>query len=93
MNLELYLVLGMPLLGGVLLGLWGHKSWAAELNSAMSALTFAAAAALTARIISTGPMMTADEQFFVDSLNVFLVALTAFVSMTTSFFSRSRSLS
>ena len=88
MNWQLYLVLGAPLLGGILLALWGHKSWAASLNIAMSIATFIAAAALTAHIISEGPLVTADEQFFVDSLNVFLVALTAFVSMTTSLFSR-----
>ena len=88
MSVELYLVLGIPLLGGILLGLWGHRTWAAELNCLMSLLTFFAAAALTARIISTGPMLTANGQFFVDSLNVFLVALTAFVSLTTSLFSR-----
>lgn len=86
--MELYLVLGTPLLGGVLLGLRGHKTWAAELNCFMSLLTFAAAVALTARIISTGPMLSANGQFFVDSLNVFLVSLTAFVSLTTSLFSR-----
>ena len=88
MSWQLYLVLGTPLLGGGLLALWGHKTWAAELNIAMSIATFGAAAALTANIIAEGPMITADEQFFVDSLNVFLVALTAFVSMTTSLFSR-----
>ncbi len=88
MNWQLYLVLGTPLLGGILLALWGHKSWAAGLNIAMSVATFIAAAALTAEIISDGPIITANEQFFVDSLNVFLVALTAFVSMTTSLFSR-----
>ena len=88
MNWQLYLVLGTPLLGGGLLALWGHKTWAAELNIAMSTATFVASAALTALIISEGPLVTADEQFFVDSLNVFLVALTAFVSMTTSLFSR-----
>jgi hydrogenase-4 component F len=85
---EIFFVLGSPLLGGVLLALWGHRKFAAELNSAMSVATFAAAAALTARVISDGPMITPDEQFFVDPLNVFLVALTAFVSMTTSLFSR-----
>jgi len=85
---ELYFVLGTPLAGGILLGLWGHRAWAAELNALMSALTFAAAVVLTLRIVSSGPMMTENEQFFVDSLNVFLVALTAFVSMTTSLFSR-----
>jgi hydrogenase-4 component F len=88
MNWQLYLVLGTPLAGGILLALWGHKSWAAGLNIAISVATFLAAAALTADIISNGPIITANEQFFVDSLNVFLVALTAFVSMTTSLFSR-----
>ena len=86
--MEIFFVLGSPLLGGVLLALWGHRKFAAELNSLMSVATFAAAAALTARVISDGPMITPDEQFFVDPLNVFLVALTAFVSMTTSLFSR-----
>ncbi len=55
---------------------------------AFSALTFAGAASLVARVIADGPLSALGEQFFVDSLNVFLVALTAFVAMTTSLFSR-----
>jgi hydrogenase-4 component F len=86
--IEILFVLGTPLAGGVLLALWGHRKFAAELNSLMSLATFVAAAALTARIVSQGPLMTEGEQFFVDSLNVFLVALTAFVALTTSLFSR-----
>ena len=35
-----------------------------------------------------GPRIELDEQFFVDAFNVFLVALTAFVSFTTALFSR-----
>jgi hydrogenase-4 component F len=57
-------------------------------NVALSLATFLAAAALTSRVIREGPILALDDQFFVDSLNVFLVALTAFVSMTTSIFSR-----
>jgi len=86
--MEIFLVLGSPLVGGALLAIWGHRRFAAELNIAMSTLTFVAAAALTAQVITHGPMMTADKQFFVDPLNVFLVALTAFVAMTTAIFSR-----
>ena len=86
--MELHLVIALPLLGGILLGIWGHRTWAAELNCAMSLLTFGAAAALAVRVVSTGPMLTANGQFFVDSLNVFLVALTAFVSLTTALYSR-----
>jgi hydrogenase-4 component F len=88
MNWEMAAVLGVPLAGGVILGLVGHRRWAAEVNVALSLATFVAAAALTARVIREGAILALDDQFFVDSLNVFLVALTAFVSTTTSIFSR-----
>jgi hydrogenase-4 component F len=85
---EILAVLGIPLIGGLLLALFGYKRWAPELNSAMSGATFVAAGALTARVITSGPMYALDEQFFVDPFNVFLVALTALVAFTTSLFSR-----
>src|SRR5262245_19235431 len=86
--MELLLVLGVPFAGGVVLAFWGHRTFAPELNSGMSLLTLLAAAALTARIIADGPILVWNENFFVDSFNVFLVALTAFVAFTTSLFSR-----
>ena len=86
--MELLLVLGVPFAGGILLGFWGHRKFAPELNSGMSLLTFLAAAGLTARIVTDGPILVWNEMFFVDSFNVFLVALTAFVALTTSLFSR-----
>jgi hydrogenase-4 component F len=85
---DILLLLGAPLAGGVTLALFGHRARAAELNVGFSALTFLAAAALVTRVVAEGPVTTAGEQFFVDSLNVFLVALTAFVAMTTALFSR-----
>jgi hydrogenase-4 component F len=85
---EILLVLLTPLLGGLLLALFGTRKDAPEINSAMSFATFVAAAALTARVISRGSFTAWDEQFFVDAFNVFLVALTAFVGFTTSLFSR-----
>jgi hydrogenase-4 component F len=88
MNWEILAVLGIPLVGGALLAHVGHRRAAAELNVALSIATFVAAAALTTRVVRDGPLFAFGEQFFVDSLNVFLVALTAFVSMTTSMFSR-----
>jgi len=85
---EILAVLAFPLLGGILLGAFGHRRWAPELNAAMSLATFLAAAALTVGVIEEGPMTALDEQFFVDPFNVFLVALTAFVGFTTALFSR-----
>jgi hydrogenase-4 component F len=86
--MEIALVLGIPLLGGLVLAAVGHKRWAPEVNAFMSFATCCAAALLTARVIADGPMTAMDEQFFVDPFNVFLVALTAFVAFTTALFSR-----
>jgi hydrogenase-4 component F len=86
--MELLLVLAVPLAGGVLLALLGHRRIAAELNSAASLLTLVAALALAGRVIADGPQLVWNENFFVDPFNVFLVALTAFVAFTTSLFSR-----
>ncbi|MGH8667663.1 MAG: hydrogenase 4 subunit F [Burkholderiales bacterium] len=88
MAAEMLLLLLSPLAGGAVLALVGHRGYAAEVNAGFSILTFGAAARLVARVIADGPVTALDEQFFVDSLNVFLVALTAFVAMTTSLFSR-----
>jgi len=84
----LLFVLGIPLAGAFVLGLAGHKPFARDINSAASLGTFIAACALTARVISEGPMFAWEREFFVDPLNVFLVTLTAFVAFTTSLFSR-----
>jgi len=77
-----------PLAGGAVLALIGHRRYAPEVNAAFSVVTFCAAALLVEGVIEDGSITALEEQFFVDSLNVFLVALTAFVSMTTSLFSR-----
>ena len=86
--MEFLLVLGIPLAGGIALAIFGHRTRAAEINSAFSLLTLVAAISLTLRIVEHGPQLLFDEQIFVDPLNVFLVALTAFVGFTTSLFSR-----
>ncbi len=86
--MELGLLLALPAFGGLVLALTGHHKRAAEINVAFSFATFVAAIVLTAKVVEGGPMRAFDDQFFVDSLNVFLVALTAFVGLTTSLFSR-----
>lgn len=86
--MEIFWVLGIPLLGGLLLAVFGTSKVAPEINSAMSFCTFLAAVVLTVRVISSGSFSVWEEQFFVDAFNVFLVALTAFVGFTTSLFSR-----
>ena len=86
--IELLAVLGFPLAGAAVLALIGERRQAPVVNVAASFLTFLAAVALTLRVIVDGPLLVLDRQFFVDPFNVFLVALTAFVGLTTSIFSR-----
>jgi len=86
--MEILLVLGLPLLGALSLALVGARRYAPELNAGMSLLTFAAAVLLVLRVQTNGAMLVWRDQFFVDSFNVFLVALTAFVGFTTALFSR-----
>jgi len=86
--IEILAVLAFPLGGAAVLALVGERQQAPVVNVVASFLTFAAAAALTARVIVNGPLLVLERQFFVDSFNVFLVALTAFVGFTTSIFSR-----
>src|SRR3954463_15599131 len=86
--MEILFVLAFPLLGGLVLALIGHRRYAAELNSLFSFLTLAAAIRLAVLVVDRGSFVAWDELFFVDPFNVFLVALTAFVSFTTTLFSR-----
>ncbi|MBS1188738.1 MAG: hydrogenase 4 subunit [Rhodocyclaceae bacterium] len=84
----LFLVLGIPLVGGLVLALVGHRPYARDVNVAFSLGTFVAAVVLTIEIIADGPLFAWDKEFFIDPLNVFLVTLTAFVALTTAIFSR-----
>jgi len=84
----LTLLLAIPLVGGVVLALSGHRDEAPEINVGFSLGTFLVACGMTVRVVSEGPLFAWGEEFFIDALNVFLVTLTAFVGLTTAIFSR-----
>ena len=82
------LLLALPLCSGLLLTLVGERSWAPNLNIIASLSTFVTSVLLTIQVVSGGPRFLFGEQFFIDSMNVFFVSLTAFVGMTTAIFSQ-----
>ncbi len=84
----LLVVLGIPLLGAAVLAIIGHRPFARDVNVGFSLGTFSAACVLTAQVIAHGPQFGWGQEFYIDPLNVFLVALTAFVGLTTAIFSR-----
>ncbi len=84
----LVLVLISPLVGALVLALLGQRPYGRDINVVFSFATFLASAFLTARIVANGSVFALDQQFFIDSLNVFLVTLTTLIGFTTSIFSR-----
>jgi len=85
---EVAITLGSPAVGAILLAIYGDRTQASRLNVLVSLVTFAASALLAMRVISEGALLVYNDAFFVDSFNVFLVTLTAFVAFTTALFSR-----
>jgi len=85
---EFFALLVVPCLGALVLAAFGGRRLAPEINVGFSFATLVASGALTARVIGEGSFSALREQFFVDAFNVFLISLTAFVSFTTSLFSR-----
>lgn len=86
--MDIFLVLGLPVLGAILLAVWGDAPWAPELNALTSLAGLVAAAALTAHVVETGAFTAGHAEFLVDSFNIVLVALTTLVAFTTALFSR-----
>ena len=76
----------MPLLGALLLLLFRRLSWSGWVNVVVSVATFVAALTLAIAVARHG--VVSGASFRIDAFNVYLLALTAFVGMTTSIFSR-----
>ncbi|MBI5460707.1 MAG: hydrogenase 4 subunit F [Gammaproteobacteria bacterium] len=84
----LYLTLLLPLSGAVLLALITNPALAGWLNIAVCVSTLLAAVNMALGVLENGPMLTPGGMFYIDAFNVYLVALTAFVGVTTAIFSR-----
>ena len=78
--------LAFPLGGALLLGWLPSPTWGARLNIVTAALGFSASVWLTLTVLQAGPL--GGAQFYVDAFNVYLIALTALVGITTAVFSR-----
>jgi hydrogenase-4 component F len=84
--IALLITLLMPVAGALVLAVLRPLGAAGWLNVAVSTSTFGAAAWLTWTVAESGQI--AGYSFRVDDFNVYLVALTAFIGLTTSIFSR-----
>ncbi len=79
--------LASPLIGGLMLAVLKSPALAARLNVATGAATFAFSLLLAVNVLHQQSFTAFNGWFQLDAYNVFLIALTAFVGMTTTIFS------
>lgn len=85
---SLFFLLALPLTGMLLLALLNEQRQAAQVNIIVSALTFFSSLVLAWKVLNHGPQFFLNELFYIDAFNVYLLALTAFVGLTTALFSQ-----
>ncbi|MFA7386695.1 MAG: hydrogenase 4 subunit F [Thiohalobacteraceae bacterium] len=84
----LYFTLLLPFGGALLLALVTNPAVAGWLNVAISVGTLVAAVTLALSVLDQGPLLSPGGWFYIDAFNIYLVALTAFIGVTTAIFSR-----
>jgi len=84
----LYLVLAIPLAGGLFEAVVGQHRLAAAWNTAFCAAAFLTSLWLGWVVLQQGTLGAVTNQFRIDSFNIYQVILTTFVGMTTAFFSQ-----
>jgi hydrogenase-4 component F len=85
--IAVYLLLLTPLAGMLVLAGRGGGPRAGRWNVNCNALALVASLWLAADVLWGGPLLSENRSLYIDSFNVYLVVLTAFVGLTTSIFS------
>jgi hydrogenase-4 component F len=81
------LILLIPFFGMLILAWQGDSPKAGSINTRCNFLAFIATIFLAIDVLLNGPQLYAYQLIYIDTFNVYLVALTAFVGLTTSIFS------
>jgi len=82
-----YLLLLMPLVGVVFFALFEHRPRIGRINIKFNAFALLMSFWLALNVHKSGTLVSEGLYFLVDSFNVYLIVLTAFVGLTTSIFS------
>lgn len=82
-----YLVLLIPFIGILFFAFSGHKTDTGNINVRLNAFTLLATLWLAINVLNAGTLLSENKAFLIDSFNVYLIVLTAFVGLTTSIFS------
>jgi hydrogenase-4 component F len=82
-----YLLLSIAFVGIVFFAVSGHKADMGKINVWFNGVSLVATVWLAINVLNNGTILSADKAFLIDSFNVYLIVLTAFIGLTTSIFS------
>ncbi len=82
-----YLLLFIPFAGILYFALCGHKEEVGRQNVWFNAIALLLSLWLAIDVFNSGAILSSDHYFIIDSFNVYLIVLTAFVGLTTAIFS------
>ncbi len=85
--IAVYLLLAIPAMGIVFLALQSDAHKSGRWNIAFNSLTLVCSILLAVQVLMNGTLVSPNRQMLIDSFNVYLVVLTAFVGLTTAIFS------
>jgi len=85
--IAVYLLLLVPLAGMLFLSRVRDSHQAGRINIRFNSLSLVASLWLAVDVLLEGPILSHSQMLYIDSFNVYLIALTAFVGLTTSIFS------
>jgi len=85
--IPVYLLLALPLCGIVYFAFLGHKENVGQENVRFNGVSLCLSLWLAVNVFNSGSILSSEEYFIIDSFNVYLIVLTAFVGFTTSIFS------
>lgn len=85
--IALYLTLAIPALGVLIMILCGAWRFAGIINTLFSAAALIASIFLALHIIDFGPLLSPQQQFYIDAFNLISIVLTTFIATTTAWFS------
>ncbi len=82
-----YLLLFIPFAGILYFALCGHKEEVGRHNVWFNAIALLLSLWLAIDVFNSGTILSSNQYFIIDSFNVYLIVLTAFVGLTTAIFS------
>jgi len=85
--IAIYLLLLLPFTGIIYFALAGHKQQVGRINTWFNSSSFVISIWLAIDVYLNGSILSGSQFFLVDSFNIYLIVLTAFVGLTTSIFS------